>query len=165
MKRNKRDTLQFAKMKAAMMFATENLSTREIAIKVGQSTRMVNTWLDDPAFQDEVRRYAERFLKVNEEGKEFRKQQASTVLPFLYNELFRRVAVDPACLEHMRDTDLRQLIIGLQHEARLDTDGDVTQKVGHLSTNKLADRYNKSCSGKKMKKEKRVSNLDDHRKK
>jgi hypothetical protein len=155
----KTETLDHKKRKAIYLLATKSWGKREVAEKVGVSTRLLRHWLTLPEFNSELDRWTSRFVDVD---KEYRKKQAQKVLPFIWEELFRRVALDPEEIKSFTTRDLQNVLRLLQQEMRLDTDGEVTQKVGHFELDKLSDRFNKSTSGKIAQKAK-VANIEDYR--
>lgn len=155
-----KDSLGYKRKKAIVFLASKNWTKKQVAKECGISRRMLNKWLEKEAFQKELESTIERIAGVN---KGFRLEQMKNVLPFLYDEVYKRAATGD--LDDVGTPHIVKMIQILQNEMRLDTTGEVTQKVGHITMDKLGERYRKSQSAKTLRniRKKKVANLDNYK--
>jgi len=144
------DSLTYKQRKAVFYLAAYNWPKKKVAVTSGVSLSKLNQWLELEEFNEAIE---EKVAELSGIDKEFRLENAKKTLPFLYNELLRRLAIDDDELKELQTKDLVRLIGTMQKEIRLDTPGDVTGKVGHVDSSSpdLRDRYMSSTSAPRKK--------------
>jgi len=146
-KREKRpddESLDYKQRKAAFYLAAYSWPKSKVAKEIGVSVRLLNAWLTTEEFNAEV---DEQVKKLSGIDKAFRLDRAKKALPFLYDELLRRLAIDEDEIQDVPLRDIVRILQSMQSEIRLDTPGEMTQKVGRYDLGTLSKRYMESTSG------------------
>lgn len=138
--------LSYKQRKAAFLLAAYKWSKKKVANEVGISCKKLNEWLDTEAFNFEI---DDNIRKLSGVDREYRLDRTKKALPFLYEELLRRLAIDDEEIKDVPLKDIIKMISSITNEIRTDTPGEANQKVGHFALGNLSKRYMKSTSGKK----------------
>lgn len=149
---DKHNMLSYKQRKAAFLLAAYKWSKKKVASEVGVSCQKLNEWLETEPFNEEI---DENVRKLSGVDREYRLDRTKKALPFLYDELLRRVAIDDEEIKDVPLKDIIKMISAITNEIRTDTPGEANQKVGHFALGNLSKRYMKSTSGKKKVKRKK----------
>lgn len=139
-------SLDYKQRKAAFLLAAYDWKKPRVAKEIGVSVRLLNAWLETEEFNIAV---DDNVVKLSGVDREFRLDRSKKALPYLYEELLRRLAIDDDELQDVPLKDVMKMISSMTNEIRTDTPGEATQKVGHFNLGNLSKRYMKSTSGEK----------------
>lgn len=140
------ESLDYKQRKAAFYLAAYDWPKSKVAKEIGVSSRLLNAWLETEEFNAAI---DDNVTKLSGVDREFRLDRSKKALPYLYEELLRRLAIDDSELQDVPLKDVMKMISSMTNEIRTDTPGEATQKVGHFNLGNLSKRYMKSTSGEK----------------
>lgn len=139
--------LSVPQRRAIRLMVDKSRKISDIADKLDVGENTIRDWCTKPEF---IRALNERIEQVDGVDANWRRERAKSVLSSLYEDLEAKIND----IEKMKKIPVRTLVKAiqvLQHELRLDTDGEVTQKVGHFDLQQVQEKFKKSTTRKMMK--------------